>query len=148
MPEFVSFLPHINASLNTVATVLLFASFAAIKGQKITLHRNLMFAAFGVSAVFLACYLTYHYYVGSRLFPKEDYWMGFAYFYWAILASHIVLAMTVPVLVIWAMVLGLKDLRERHRRLVRWAFPIWAYVSVTGVMVYLMLYWIFVPKAS
>ena len=147
MQDIVQFLPHVNATLNSIATLLLLSSFFAIREGKIPLHRNLMFAALGVSVVFLASYLTYHANVSSRPFPSKDYPMGFAYMYWTILLSHVLLAVTVPILAIWAMILGLKDQREKHRKLVRWAFPIWVYVSFTGVIVYFLLYWIFIPKS-
>jgi len=140
----IDWLPHVNATLNSIATALLVIGWITIKSRHEKLHRNAMLAAFTVSAIFLVSYLTYHYQAGSKAFPRELYPTA-AYFYYPLLASHVILAMGVPVLAIWAIVLGLKDRRAGHRRVVKFAFPIWLYVSVTGVLVYLMLYWWFPP---
>lgn len=148
MEQILLYLPHVNATLNSIATLLLLAAFAAIYVRKEKLHRNLMLSAFGVSAVFLVCYLFYHFNIGSKKFPAADYPAAASITYWIILATHVVLAMSVPFLAIWAIVLGLKDSRQQHKRVVRWAFPIWLYVSVTGVVVYFMLYWWFPPLAA
>ncbi|MCC6507993.1 MAG: DUF420 domain-containing protein [Pirellulaceae bacterium] len=146
--EVIEWLPHINVSLNSLACVLLVIGFVLIKQKKERAHRNVMIATFIVSALFLACYLTYHFQVPSKKFPTDTNVAPVAarYFYYALLASHVVLAMSVPFLAIAAIVYGLKDNRPAHRRVVRYAWPIWLYVSVTGVMVYLMLYQIYVPK--
>lgn len=147
MNEIILTLPHVNATLNGIATLLLIAAFVAIMRRNIQLHKNLILSAFGVSAVFLICYLFYHYNVGSKKFPADDYASYFSITYYVILATHVVLAMFVPFLAVWAIYLGLKDQRQKHRKVVRWAFPIWLYVSVTGVLVYFMLYWWFPPIA-
>jgi protein SCO1/2/putative membrane protein len=134
-------MPLINAVLNSVATVLLLAGFAAIKARKNDLHRNLMLTAFGVSMAFLACYLTYHFgrhhYLGSAsaTFPGTG---TIRTVYLSILATHILLAVAVPVLAITTIVLGFRQKWERHRRWANLAFPIWLYVSVTGVVIYAM----------
>lgn len=145
---------HVNATLNSLATVLLILAFVFVKQGKERAHRNTMWAALVVSAAFLGCYLWYHYQVGSVKFTHPGV---VRYVYYAILASHVILAMTVPVLALWSVWVGTKalaappgeaaaiDYRRRHRRVVRWAFPIWLYVSVTGVVVYLMLYHLFPP---
>ena len=152
-------LVHVNASLNTIATVLLVMAYLLIKRGKERSHRQVMRAAIGVSAAFLACYLYYHYQVGSVRFTHSGV---VKYVYLTILASHIVLAMTVPFLVVWSAYLGTQAMnrpadadpadeiafRRRHRSVVRWAYPIWLYVSVTGVIVYLMLYHFFPPAVS
>ena len=147
MSDLVPFLPHINASLNALATVLLLVAFLLIKRRQERAHKWVMLAAFAVSAVFLACYLTYHFNIegGSKKFPSypPD---PVRYLYYGILLTHVVLAMTVPFLAIGSIYLGLADKRRGHVRLAKWAFPIWLYVSVTGVIVYLMLYQIYPPR--
>jgi putative membrane protein len=127
--------------------MLLIAGFVLIKQKRERAHRNVMLATFGVNMVFLVCYLTYHYYAGSKQFPKDPEVAPtiVRYFYYGLLASHVLLAAAVPVLAIWTIYLGLKGHRERHKRLAKWTWPIWLYVSVTGVIVYLMLYQIYVP---
>lgn len=138
----VDWLPHINATLNGIATLLLILGLVTIKKKNESLHKKAMLGGFAVSGVFLTCYLIYHGMVGSKLFPVEQYPMG-AYIYYPILLSHVVLAVAVPFLAISAIYYGLKDRREKHRKVVKWAFPIWLYVSVTGVVVYALLYWVF-----
>ena len=142
-----SILPHVNASLNAVATVLLIAAFVLIKRRHERAHKWVMLACFGVSALFLVSYLTYHLSIGSKKFPFDAYPTA-AYVYYAILITHVVLAMTVPFLAIASIYLGLADKRKGHVRVTKWAFPIWLYVSVTGVIVYLMLYQIYPERAA
>lgn len=137
--ELIRLLPHVNVSLNSLASVLLVVGFVLIKQRKETAHRNVMLAAFVVSTLFLVCYLVYHFNVISKKFPL-DAPDAARYFYYALLASHVILAMFVPFLVVAAIVQGLKNNRAAHRKIVRFAWPIWLYVSVTGVMVYVMLY--------
>ena len=152
----IDLLPHINVSLNALSAILLIVGFVLIKQKKEKAHRNVMLATFGVSALFLVCYLTYHfqltYYLGiaGKKFPTDTSVAPLAarYFYYALLLSHVLLAMSVPFLAILAIVNGLKDKREAHRRVVKWAWPIWLYVSITGVIVYLMLYQIYVPAPA
>ena len=144
-------LPHATASLNALATVLLLAAVAMVKQGKIAAHRNLMLTALVVSTIFLGLYLFHkvalYETTGSynKPFPRDPEVASptARMVYFAVLITHVPLAMTVPVLAIWAAILGFKDRRAAHRRLVRWAFPIWLYVSVTGVVVYLMLYQIY-----
>lgn len=126
-----------NAVLNTLATVLLVAGWAFIRRGNWKAHRAAMVAAFAVSAVFLVCYLTYHYLVGHVPFRGQG---PIRVVYFTILISHILLAVTVPVLAIAMLVLAWRGRWEGHRRLGRVTMPIWLYVSVTGVIVYLMLY--------
>lgn len=135
----VSDLPAVNAALNAAATVLLVIGYALIKQRRETAHRNAMLAAFGVSVAFLASYLTYHFSPGNAM-KKFAGPPPISYVYYAILASHIILAAAVPFLALATIYFGLRDRRERHRRLARWTFPIWLYVSVTGVVIYAMLY--------
>jgi putative membrane protein len=145
----IQWLPHINVSLNALATLLLVLGFVFIKQRKETAHRNTMLATFSVNVVFLVCYLTYHYYAGSKPFPRdpEVASAGVRYFYLGLLASHVLLAAVVPFLALYSIYLGLKGKRELHKKFAVWTWPIWLYVSVTGVAVYLMLYQIYVPKA-
>lgn len=152
---------HLNATLNAVAAVLLVIGLVLVRQRRIVAHKWTMLAAFGVSTVFLACYLWYHYQVGSVKFTHPG---AVRYVYYAILLSHVLLAFSVPVLAIWTIYLGLRatagrggrfesgepavqaTYRKRHMRLARWTFPIWLYVSVTGVVVYAMLYHLWPPS--
>ena len=136
-------LPHINALLNLVATVLLVSGFVLIRRKNEAGHKKLMLSAFGVSCVFLICYVVYHANAGSRKFPSEHYAAFWYPVYLAVLLPHIVLAATVPFLTGTTIFFGLTDRREKHRKLARITFPIWLYVSITGVLVYLFLYWWF-----
>lgn len=141
-------LPHATASLNAAATVLLILALGMIRRGRIVAHRNLMLSALAVSTVFLGLYVLHKVALfettGSynKSFPRDPAIASSTArtVYLAVLATHIPLAMTVPVLAVWAAVLGLLDRRAAHRRLVRFAYPIWLYVSVTGVIVYFMLY--------
>ena len=156
MEALVQVLPHVNASLNALATVLLVVGYifikqshqaaeSALKQRKEQAHKWSMLACFGVSVVFLLCYLTYHYarheVLGDAGKKFEYSVTAVRYAYYAILISHVVLAAVVPFLSVATIYFGLRDQRQRHVRLARWTFPIWLYVSVTGVVVYLMLYW-------
>lgn len=139
-------LPHVNAGLNLLATILLITGLVLIKQKREQLHRNVMLTCFGVSCVFLVSYLTnYALQGGNTEFPREQYPTA-AYFYYPFLAAHVSLAAIVPILALWTIVLGLRGKRETHRKLAKWTFPIWLYVSVSGVVVYLMIRWIFVPN--
>ena len=143
LPEWVERLPAINAILNSIATVLLVLGLILIKRKKRTAHKWTMLAAFLDSVIFLVCYLTYHtalrHYTGSsgRPFPTEN---SLRPIYLLILITHVVLAATVPILAIVTIYRGLKADWERHKKIARWTFPIWLYVSVTGVIIYWMLY--------
>jgi uncharacterized membrane protein YozB (DUF420 family) len=134
-----SFLPAVNASLNGVATVLLVVGRGLARRGAIDAHRRVMISAFGVSALFLVLYLAHKIWRGFEHTPYHG--TGAARTaYLAILASHLVLAMAVPVLALLLIRLGLADRRAEHRRLARWAWPVWLYVSVTGIVIYAMLY--------
>jgi putative membrane protein len=130
-------LPTVNAFLNATAAILLVWGFTLIKRKKIAEHRRVMLSAFAVSCIFLVCYLVYHYNVGSVRFPRPG-WVKTVYL--TILATHTVLAVTVPFLAIITLNQALRGRFDKHRKIARWTFPIWLYVSVTGVIVYLMLY--------
>jgi len=130
-------LPAINATLNGTAAVLLTTGYVLIRKRAVDAHRRVMIAAFAVSSVFLICYLVYHFQVGSVHYPHTG---ALRMVYFAILTSHTLLAATVPVLAIITLRRGLRSDFKRHRRIARWTLPIWLYVSVTGVVVYFMLY--------
>ena len=130
-------LPSINAALNATAAVLLVWGYTLIRRKRIARHRNVMIAAFVTSCLFLVCYLVYHAQVGSVRFPKTG---AIRTIYLSILGTHTVLAAAVPVLAIVTLRRGLAARYDRHRRIAKWTLPIWLYVSVTGVVVYVMLY--------
>jgi len=133
-------LATLNAALNSLAAVLLLVGWIAICRGNIRVHRAAMVSAFAVSAVFLASYLTYHALEGSRPFRGEGFVRPV---YYGILLTHVVLAAAVPVLALRMFFLAWKARWESHRRLGRITLPIWLYVSVTGVVIYLMLYHFF-----
>ena len=130
-------LPVVNACLNGAATVLLLTGYALIRQYKTDLHQRVMISAFLVSCVFLVSYLVYHYNVGSVKFDKPG-WVRTMYLW--ILATHTVLAAAVPVLAILTLRAAWIGKFTRHRKLAKWTFPIWLYVSITGVVVYVLLY--------
>src|SRR5215472_1121920 len=132
--------PALNASLNGASAILITAGRALIRRQQVRLHRACMITAVVTSSLFLASYLYYHAHVGSVRFPGQG-WIRPVYF--AILISHTVLAVAVVPLVLLSLIAGLRGRFDRHRRIARWAYPIWLYVSVTGVIVYVMLYRIY-----
>ncbi|MEX2174876.1 MAG: DUF420 domain-containing protein, partial [Pirellulaceae bacterium] len=138
-----------NASLNALATVLLALGFVLIKRRQERAHKWTMLACFGVSVVFLASYLTYHFNIpgGSRKFPDYPP-TAVRYTYYAILLTHVVLAAIVPFLAIATIYTGLADKRRAHRKLAKWTFPIWMYVSLTGVVVYWLLYQTYTPRSA
>jgi putative membrane protein len=133
----VSLLPTVNAVLNTISAVLLSVGFVFIRRRNVPVHRACMLGAFTVSVLFLVCYLVYHYYAGSRPFSGRG-WIRPVYF--ILLISHILLAATIVPLALTTIYRGLSAQFDRHRRIARWTLPIWLYVSVTGVIVYLLLY--------
>lgn len=132
-----SLLPAVNATLNSIATVLLVLGFILIRMGRRGAHRAVMLSAFGCSALFLVSYLLYHYQVGSVRFQGQG---TIRTVYFAILLSHTVLAAAVPFLAGRTLYLALRDRLTEHRRLARITLPIWLYVSITGVVIYLMLY--------
>lgn len=136
-----SFLPAVNATLNAVAAVLLIRGRRLARAHRVDAHRRTMLAAFAVSSLFLALYVLHK---ASRGFQNTAFHAeGLGKIaYLMLLFSHVTLAITVPPLAITLITLGLRGRFERHRRLARWAWPIWLYVSVTGVAIYLLLYWL------
>jgi protein SCO1/2/putative membrane protein len=136
-------LPALNATLNGLAAILLVRGYFLIKAGRVQQHKKTMLAAFATSIVFLICYLVYH---GARVYLGEGGSVKFQGtglirpVYFTILISHTVLAASVPILAIITLRRGLKNDRRRHVSIAHWTLPIWLYVSVTGVIVYLMLY--------
>lgn len=143
VPQWVLALPHINGSLNALSLVLLVAGFVLIRQGRVQAHKRSMLSAFAASTIFLACYLTYHFALhhytgsGSRVFPGTGVVRGV---YLTILISHIVLAFFVPLLALRMIYLAQKGRFASHKRLAIVAFPVWVYVSATGVIIYAMLY--------
>ncbi|MCA9319812.1 MAG: DUF420 domain-containing protein [Planctomycetes bacterium] len=133
----VDHLPVVNAGLNATATVLLILGWRAIRRGRIEVHKRFMLAAVAASAAFLACYLTYHYAAGHTVFTHPGWPKAL---YLTILATHVPLAtlMVIPILILLRH--ALKGRIDQHRRLARWTLPVWLYVSVTGVLIYFMLY--------
>lgn len=138
-PAFIDIhdLPVLNAVLNTTAAVLLLIGYSLIRRRKTHAHKKVMLSAFAVSCLFLVSYVIYHLNVGSVRFDKPG-WVRTVYLW--ILATHTILAAAVPVLAILTLRFALTGRFHKHRALARWTFPIWLYVSVTGVVVYLLLY--------
>jgi putative membrane protein len=136
-------LPALNAILNATAAALLIRGYILIRAHRWTDHKRVMLMAFGVSVAFLISYLTYHYQVGSVSFQKTG---AIRTVYFAVLISHTVLAAIVPFLAIISLRRAFQGEPtksfHRHRAIARWTLPLWLYVSVTGVVVYLMLYWL------
>jgi uncharacterized membrane protein YozB (DUF420 family) len=130
----------LNASLNGVSAVLLAGGYAAIRSGKIAVHKAFMISAFVVSSVFLASYLVYHYRVGHVVFHGQG-WIRPVYF--VLLTTHTILAVViVPMILVTLRRAWVKQF-DRHRIIARWTLPLWFYVSVTGVIVYLMVYQIY-----
>ncbi len=130
-------LPAVNATLNATAAILLTWGYTLIRRRQIESHRRVMLTAFGVSVAFLICYLVYHSQVGSVRYQKTG---PIRTVYYTILITHTFLAATVPILAPITLYRGWKMKIQRHRAIAKWTLPIWLYVSVTGVIVYLMLY--------
>ena len=133
----ISDLPAVNASLNTTCAVLLSAGFWFIRRKQVNAHRACMVAACAVSTIFLACYLYYHYHHGRTTFTHQG-WIRPVYF--TILLTHTILAIVMVPMILVTLWRAFSGQFEKHKRLARWTWPIWLYVSVTGVVVYLILY--------
>ena len=130
-------LPALNASLNAIAATLLVYGYVLIRRRRMEQHRRVMLAAFAVSVLFLISYVVYHANAGSRPFPGKG---PVRVLYFIILISHIILAATIPPLALITLSRALRQRFDRHVPIARWTLPLWLYVSVTGVIVYLMLY--------
>ena len=130
-------LPAVNASLNALSGILLLVGYALIRARRIEQHRRCMLAAFAASTAFLVCYIVYHAQVGSVRFTREGLVRPV---YFTILVTHVILAAAVVPLALVTLSRGLQARFPQHVRIARWTFPIWLYVSVTGVLVYVLLY--------
>jgi uncharacterized membrane protein YozB (DUF420 family) len=133
----VSELPAVNAALNSLSAIFLVGGYLFIRSRNIKAHKACMLSAFGSSSLFLASYLVYHYQVGSVPFKGQG---GIRLVYFTILLTHTILATTVVPLALVTLFRAFGERFDAHRRIARWTFPIWLYVSVTGVTVYWMLY--------
>lgn len=130
-------LPSLNAALNSASALLLLSGYVFIRSGRIAAHRRCMLAAFATSTLFLTSYLIYHYHVGSVAFTGQG-WIRRVYF--TILISHTILAVAIVPLVLITLSRALGSRFDQHKRIARWTLPLWFYVSVTGVIVYWMLY--------
>lgn len=132
--------PLVNAGLNATSAVLLTCGWVFIKRENRSAHRNCMIAAFVTSTVFLACYLYYHFHAGRTVF-RDPAW--FRPIYLAILLTHTVLAVVIVPMILMTLSRAMKERFDAHKRIARWTLPLWLYVSVTGVVIYFLLYQIF-----
>jgi uncharacterized membrane protein YozB (DUF420 family) len=130
-------LPAVNASLNALSGILLLVGYVLIRQRRVETHRKVMIAAFVTSSIFLICYVVYHAQVGSVRFTRQGLVRPL---YFTILITHVTLAAAVLPLALVTLSRGLRGRYARHRAIARWTFPIWLYVSITGVLVYVLLY--------
>ncbi len=137
-------LPAVNAALNTLSTIFLTCGYIFIRRQRQVAHRNCMIGAVISSALFLTCYLIYHYNAGRTVF-RDPAW--FRPIYLTILLTHTILAVVIVPMVLTTLYHAVRRQFERHKRIARWTWPIWMYVSITGVLIYFLLYHIF-PQAG
>lgn len=136
IPNFAYYLPKLNAIINGTCFVLLLISLYFVRHRKFEIHKKINITAFFLSSLFLISYVTYHYLVSETSYGGEGI---LKYFYYFILTTHIILAAIVLPLILLSFYYGLKDNRYKHRKIVRWSYPIWLYVTFTGVLVYLLL---------
>lgn len=139
----IPYLPAVDAALNAASAALLVLGFYSIRRKNIRAHKFCMLSAVATSTVFLACYLTYHYFHGVTRFPGQG---AVRPFYFALLGSHTVLAVVIVPLVLTTLYRAWRRRFDQHKRLARWTLPLWLYVSVTGVAVYLVLYHLYAPR--
>ena len=140
MSEYISYLPHLNACLNGTSAILLFSGYRFIRAGNVAAHRACQISALAVSILFLSSYLTYHFNHGTTRFQGT----GLArIFYFTVLTSHTILAIVIVPLVVLTFYRAFRNDFARHRRIARITLPLWLYVSITGVIVYLMLYQIY-----
>ena len=145
LDQIVPYLPHFQALLNSLATLLLVCGYCFVRRRELDRHRACMIAALLVSGVFLVSYLTYHAKVGYMPFAGQGMIRPF---YFTLLASHIILAAVIVPLVLATVFFALKGNFDRHPRLARWTLPLWLYVSVSGVAIYLLGFHIYPPQAG
>jgi len=143
LDEIVPYLPHFQALLNTTATLLLASGYHFIRDAKRNLHRNCMAAALVVSSIFMVSYLTYHAHVGYMPFAGQGIIRPF---YFTLLASHVILAAVIVPLVLTTVFFAVKGDFNKHPRFARWTLPLWFYVSVSGVVIYLLGFHVYPPE--
>ena len=136
-PELIAALPALNATLNGISALLLTTGYVFIRRGHVVLHKRCMLAALVSSALFLTSYVIYHLHTGSRPFAGQG---AIRVIYFAILLTHVVLAAVIVPLALVTATRGLRSQFDRHARIARWTLPLWLYVSVTGVVIYVMLY--------
>jgi uncharacterized membrane protein YozB (DUF420 family) len=136
--------PALNATLNGIAAILLAGGYAAIRAGKMQLHKKFMVSAFFVSAIFLASYLAYHFRAHRVVFFQGHGWIRPVYF--TLLISHTILAVVIVPLILITLRRAWTERFDKHRQIARWTLPLWFYVSVTGVIVYFMVYQIYAPR--
>ena len=136
-PDLIARLPAVNATLNGTSAILLTTGYLLIRRGHVVLHKRCMLAALVSSALFLTSYVTYHLHTGSRPFAGQG---AIRVIYFAILLTHVVLAAVIVPLALVTATRGLRSQFDRHARIARWTLPLWLYVSVTGVVIYVMLY--------
>jgi uncharacterized membrane protein YozB (DUF420 family) len=144
--HYVYVLPHVNAVLNTTSALLLLAGYVFIRRHRITAHRACMISAFVTSTIFLASYITYHSLLAYYFQRGPTRFLGQGLIrpvYFVILTSHTILAVCIAPFILLTLIKALRGQFKIHRKIARWTFPIWLYVSITGVVVYLMLYQIY-----
>ncbi|GAB4010890.1 MAG: hypothetical protein Fur0010_04370 [Bdellovibrio sp.] len=134
--NWVSFLPYLNSTLNFITSILLVSGYRAIKKGQKELHQKLMYSSFMTSALFLMSYLLYHHFHGDTKFTAEGL---IRYFYFFILISHILLSMVQVPLILMTFFLAYRENFKLHKKWAKWTFPIWLYVSVTGVLIFFLL---------
>lgn len=140
MPDYISILPHVNAALNSTSAILLLSGFSFIRRGRIQAHKICQVLAVGTSTLFLISYLTYHYYHGATRFTGQGLVRPF---YFTLLTTHTILAVVIVPLILITLYRASRSDFIKHRRIARWTLPLWLYVSVTGVIVYIMLYHLF-----
>ena len=143
LDEIIPYLPHFQALLNTAATLMLATGYYFIRGAKRKLHRNCMATALVISSVFMASYLTYHAHVGYMPFAGQGIIRPF---YFTLLASHVILAAVIVPLVLTTVFFAIKGDFNKHPRFARWTLPLWLYVSVSGVVIYLLGFHVYPPE--
>jgi uncharacterized membrane protein YozB (DUF420 family) len=139
-------LPAVNASLNGLSAIFLTAGFIFIRRKNKIAHRNCMITAFCTSVIFLICYLTYHTYLAAVLHRGPTRFVNPAWFrpiYLTILLTHTILAATIVPLILITLSRALRERFDKHKKIARWTWPLWMYVSITGVLIYFLLYQIF-----
>lgn len=139
----IHYLPSVDATLNALSAIFLTLGFIFIRQKNIRAHKTCMLSAFASSTVFLVCYLTYHYFHGVTHFPGQG---AVRSFYFTLLGSHTLLAALIVPLALTTLYRAWRKRFQQHKRVARWTLPLWLYVSVTGVVVYLMLYHLYPAK--